>query len=84
MRQLLWGEGSIAERYDAFRRAIKGLGAASITEIMAFVHPGQCGLWNDKACKALVLLGFRDSFPLVRKAQLSGREYEEYNSRRAG
>src|SRR5215208_3688781 len=30
LRRLLWGKGSLATRYDNFRRSVKGLGAASI------------------------------------------------------
>ena len=79
LRQLLWGQGTIAARYDAFRKAIKGLGPASITEILAFVYPEECGLWNDKARKALELLGFQATFPALSKYQISGQEYQEFN-----
>lgn len=79
LRQLLWGQETIAARYDAFRKAIKGLGPASITEILAFVYPEECGLWNDKARKALELLGFQATFPALSKYQISGQEYQEFN-----
>jgi hypothetical protein len=77
--QLLWGRGSVAARYDGFRKAVKGLGPASITELLAFVHPDVCGVWNDTAREGLELLGFRESFPGLRKMQISGREYQVYN-----
>jgi len=51
-----------------------------ITEILAFVHPDQCGLWNNKARQALILLGFEETFPTVKKSQISGKEYEQFNS----
>jgi len=79
LRNVLWGKAALPARYDAFRRAVKGLGAASITEILAFVHPEQCGLWNDMARAALDLLGFREAFPALRKAQISGAEYSAFN-----
>lgn len=79
LKRLLWGQGSIAERYDVFRQSVEGIGTASITETLAFVFPTECGLWNDKARKALMLLGFQDTFPLIRKNQISGREYEGFN-----
>ncbi len=79
LHQLLWGQGRVADRYDAFRRAVKGLGPASVTELLAFVYPDQCGLWNDKVRKALALLGFRETFPLINKSQIKGREYERFN-----
>jgi hypothetical protein len=54
---------------------VKGLGAASITEILAFVHPQTCGLWNDIARQALELLAFE----VPHKRQISGAEYESFN-----
>ncbi|CAG0985933.1 hypothetical protein ARNL5_02840 [Anaerolineae bacterium] len=79
LRRLLWGRGAVGTRFDAFRRAVKGMGAASITELLAFVHPERCGLWNDMARAALDVLGFREDFPTLRKAQISGDEYESFN-----
>lgn len=79
LRLLLWGREPIPARYDAFRRAIRGLGASSVTELLTFVHPEQCGLWNDIARKALDLLGFRDDFPALRKTQITGSEYAAFN-----
>ena len=46
---------------------------------MAFVHPEQYGLWNDKARQGLILLGFEETFPTVKKAQINGKEYEQFN-----
>jgi len=75
LRRLLWGKGSLAARYDNFRHAIKGLGAASITEIMAFVHPDECSLWNDIVRQSLGILGFE----FARKSQLTGQGYQALN-----
>src|SRR5512141_1544668 len=58
LAELLWGNGSVAERYDAFRNEPKGFGTAMITEMMALVHPNECGLWNVKARAGLSALGF--------------------------
>lgn len=79
IHELLWGKGSVSKRYDAFRREIKGIGTAMVTELLAFVYPEECGLWNDKARKALGLLGFKDALPFIRKSQISGSEYGRYN-----
>lgn len=80
LKDLLWGGDALANRYDAFRKAIKGLGSASITEILAFVHPAVCGVWNDRARKALELLGFAETFPTIRKSQITGPRYEAFNT----
>jgi hypothetical protein len=80
LRALLWGQEPMHTRYDAFRGAIKGLGPASITEMLALVHPAQCGIWNDKARKALGYLGFEETFPVLRKYQITGQEYGRFNA----
>ena len=80
LRDLLWGERPMSTRYDDFRKKIKGFGSGMITEILAFVHPEEYGLWNNKARQALILLGFEDTFPAVRKSQISGKEYEGFNT----
>ncbi len=79
LQLLLWDDGTLASRYDAFRKGIKGLGAASITELLAFVHPKDCGLWNDRARKALDVLGFGELFPAIQKSQIGGAEYQAFN-----
>lgn len=79
IHQLLWGDGSVAKRYDTFRKSVKGFGTATITELLAFIHPKECGLWNIKARKGLILLGFQETFPLVKDSQISGNQYEQFN-----
>src|SRR3954451_2418841 len=76
LRRLLWGKGDLAARYDSFRKTVRGLGAASITEIMAFAHPNEYSLWNDAVRQALAILGIQ----VARKAQISGQEYEALNA----
>jgi hypothetical protein len=78
--QLIWGSEPVAKRYNSFRTAIKGFGAATITELLAFVHPQECGVWNTKARKGLILLGFQETFPLVKDSQISGNQYEQFNA----
>jgi hypothetical protein len=80
LTNLLWGQEPVRARYDSFRSTIKGLGPASVTEILALVHPTECGIWNEKARKALTYLGFEQTFPVVRKYQISGEEYERFNA----
>jgi len=76
---LLWGKAPLPDRFDAFARRIKGMGPASVTELLAFIHPEECGLWNDKARKALVILGLDTVFPKVKKYHLTGAEYMAFN-----
>lgn len=79
LSELLWGKSPLPDRFDACAQRIKGLGPASVTELLAFVHPEECGLWNDKARKALVNLGLEGVFPKVKKYYLTGAEYVAFN-----
>jgi len=76
---LLWAHRPLDKRFDSFSKNVKGLGPASVTEILAFVHPKQCGIWNHKARKALVILGLQDILPHVGRYQITGMQYLEFN-----
>lgn len=66
------------ENFEAFLRAVKGMGTACVTEILAYLHPGRCGIWNQQARKALQLLKATDNFPL-KQSRLSKEEYARFN-----
>lgn len=74
---LLYGTDSFEKRFEKFIKNIKGLGPASLTEILCLFDPGKFGIWNDKARKALKNLKF-DDLPL-NKYYISGKEYERIN-----
>jgi len=74
---LLYGTDSFEKRFEKFIKNIKGLGPASLTEILCLFDPGKFGIWNDKARKALKNLKF-DDLPL-NKYNISGKEYERIN-----
>ena len=79
LTRLLWGKEEIVERYDNFRSELKGFGTAMITEMMALVHPNECGLWNVKARTALIALGFDNKTIPLKKSQISGEDYQRFN-----
>ena len=79
LNNLLWGQDVLVARYDAFRKSVRGFGTAMLAEILAFVHPEQCWVWNDKARQALKALGFAPSIFFLNKSQLSGAEYQTFN-----
>ena len=54
----MWPNLPSPDRYDRFLENIKHLGPASVTEMLASKVPDQCAIWNDKARKALTILGF--------------------------
>lgn len=81
LHELLWGTGSIAERYNDFRSTVKWLGVSSITEILCFIFPDLCGIWNEKARTALDTLGIASTFPVLKKyqSQIQGEDYAQFN-----
>jgi hypothetical protein len=78
LADLLCGQSSIPDRYDRFLENIKHLGPASVTEMLSSRAPDQCAIWNDKARKALTVLGFEDNLPLT-KYRITGAELARFN-----
>ena len=54
---LIYGSGSLEERFDKFRANVWGLGVAAITEILCFVEPEKYVMWNKKVVSAIEKLG---------------------------
>lgn len=65
-------------RYERFLLEIKGLGPASLTEMLCYIDPQECGIWNKKARQAIKILAL-DTFVNPAKYRLSPREYETFN-----
>ncbi len=74
---LLYGTDPFEKRFDSFIKEIKGLGPASLTEILCLFGPNHFSIWNDRARKALRYLKF-DDLPLG-KYQITGKEYQKIN-----
>lgn len=73
-RDLLYGEAPLAERFDHFR--VKGLGPASVTEILTLFDPGSYCIWNDKPKNVLPLLGLESLVPeRAFKYAIRGKDY---------
>jgi len=75
---LFYGRGSIGERYEHFLKRVKYLGPAAVTDMLCAFNPEEYGIWNDKARKALKILGLGDVLPL-NKYQITGKKYEKFN-----
>lgn len=56
LKKLLYGSQPLGERFDSFRRNIKGLGPSSVTEILTHVFPDKCSMWNVKPKTVLPFL----------------------------
>lgn len=64
--------------YAAFLGTVKGFGPASTSEILTYVHPDQCGIWNRQAREGLKALGLTTRVNLS-KYVLSEQEYRVFN-----
>jgi len=70
----VWNESnSIELRWDSFRKSIKGMGPAMMSEILCKTHPEKYIIWNRRAYNGLNLLGV-SGLP-VHTYQLTGKVY---------
>lgn len=72
---LLYGNETINVRYDRFRKEIKYLGTASITEILCLFNPKILCIWNDKSRKGIEKLKIENK--IFKKSSITGLEYLE-------
>ncbi|HFE32264.1 MAG TPA: hypothetical protein ENJ17_03015 [Gammaproteobacteria bacterium] len=75
LAELVWGDVPLQERWDRFRTGIKGMGPAMMSEILCYVHPEQCMLWNRRAYVGMRYLGV-ENLPRY-NYQLTGKRYVE-------
>jgi hypothetical protein len=75
---LVWSDDPIDARWDRFRKRIKGMGPAMMSEILCHTHPADFMLWNRRAYVGLHKL----SVPNLPRYdyQLNGRRYQELSS----
>lgn len=78
LADLAWGSSPVAERWDRFRKQIKGMGPAMISEILSHVHPKSCMLWNRRAFVGLQYLSVND-LPRY-DYQITGKRYTELSA----
>lgn len=75
LAELLWGKDPVAKRWDRARKQLKGIGPATISELLSNVHPDKCVIWNSR-----VEYGFRQlevSDIPVYDYQITGKKYEK-------
>jgi len=75
MIQLLWSDDAIEIRWDRFRKNVKGMGPAMISEILCKTHPDNFMIWNRRAKMGLDYLGV-EGLPRY-DYQLDGKKYKE-------
>ena len=54
---LIWGADKVDTRWDEFRKKIKGMGPAMMSELLCKTHPKDYLLWNRRALVAFDHLG---------------------------
>jgi len=63
--------------YELFLTSVKRWGPAAITELISYIYPDKCGIWNKKTQKALEILKI-ESIP-TQKYKISKEEYKKLN-----
>ena len=75
LSDLLYGKGNLEERWDNFKKQVKGFGPAMMSELLCYVYPNECMLWNTTAIKAYQNLDITD-IP-THNYQMTGKRYIE-------
>jgi hypothetical protein len=75
LSDLVWSTLPLDQRWDTFRKVVKGIGPAMMSEILCYVHPTKCMLWNRRAYVALNYLGVSD-LPRY-NYQHTGQKYQD-------
>jgi len=71
----VWGNDPVENRWGVFRKKIKGIGPAMMSEILCHVHPEDFIIWNRRAHVGLNYLGV-EKLPRY-DYQLTGTKYVE-------
>lgn len=74
LADLLWGNSPISKRWDTFRKGIKGMGPAMMSELLASTHPDDFMVWNRRAYVGFTYLEV-EGLPRY-DYQLRGSKYE--------
>lgn len=71
----------LSQRYDEFKKKVKGLGSSALTELLHFLFPDKFCLWNEKPKTVLPFLSLDNLLPEnVFKYQItSGKDYAACN-----
>lgn len=72
---MLYGNEPIEKRWDEFMNSIKGVGPATVSELLTYVHPKECAIMNSSTIKSLRYLGI-EGLPKYNYQQ-TGQKYVE-------
>lgn len=74
LAELLWGDAPLANRWDRFRSQIKWVGPGMMSELLGYVYPEDCIIWNKVTISTLNYLGY-EGLP-QQSHQIKGVAYE--------
>lgn len=72
---LLYDEEALEKRWDHFLKRIKGFGPAMISELLCYIYPNECMIWNNTSRTSYEVLGI-NGIPKY-TYQLTGKKYLE-------
>lgn len=75
LAELLYGNGAVEKRWDAFLKSVKGLGPATISELLTYVNPQENAIFNKTTILCYGYLGIPD-MPKYNH-QYTGKKYTE-------
>lgn len=75
LSELLYGSLSLEERWDKFKKEVRGFGPAMMSELLCYVYPNDCMLWNRTAITAYQILEI-SNIP-IHNYQMTGAKYIE-------
>lgn len=77
---LLYADDPVAERWDNFRKSIKGLGPSSLSEILTLVFPEKYGIMNMKPITVLPHFGYltEKDAKSISYGSATGKDYEKF------
>ncbi len=75
---LLYGEDNLEQRWDTFKEEIKGFGPAMMSELLCYIYPNDCMIWNTTSLNSYKALNIK-GIPNY-NYQFTGKKYIEMTS----
>lgn len=77
--ELLYGDDLLEDRWDKFKKNIKGFGPAMMSELLCYIYPDKYMIWNSTSVKAYTYLEIPD-VP-THNYQLNGKKYVDLSNK---
>ena len=58
LAEFLWGSAPVEQRWNVFRSKTKWIGPSMMSELLGYVHPDECIIWNKATVACLNYLGY--------------------------